>query len=332
MEPWNRTEELIGAVAAYHAARPDLPPLAVTCRDRKDGAGAQALGVASALLWANATGCRYVHTPFARVGHAVGNRQAWTAKWEAFFNLGQGESPAPASGRYVSIREFLQEPLAYADPGTILAAGGYHCPRLQTPAALQELRSLLRTKYYAIDRSHLARRRDRVGALTVAVHVRRGDVTLADPRRVLRYTADEGILRTIEGVRAIAAVLSRRARIYLYSEGKPDAFAAFAAAGCRLRLSMNTFKTFHHLVEADILVQARSCFSYLAGLLSTGVVLHDSYEYEDGRSLHLPAPDWIRLDRTGAFAVEKPGALLDSKHLAGGNRRRWHRLLPFIKG
>lgn len=289
---WRR--ELIAAVAAYQASRPGDPPLSITCRGRVDGGGAQALAVLSALLWAEATGCRYLHTPFASVGHAVGSRQAWAAKWEAFLNLGLGETPVPVDARIISVEEFLRDPAARAEPGIVLASEDFHYHSFQTPTALERLRPAFRAKYHAADKSSFTLHRGPSDALVVAVHVRRGDVTADHPQRKQFYTSDDVNLRTIELVRSVAAVRGRRVDVHIFSEGPAEMFSAFAAADCRLHLDGDALEAFHNLVSADILVQAKSSFSYMAGLLSTGVVLHHRYFYQR-------APGWIMRDKAGAF-------------------------------
>lgn len=244
--------QLLAAARAYRAARPNGPPLAITIAGRTDGAGAQALGVLSAMLWARGTGARYLHTPFSRMAHAIDSRQEWAKRWEAFLNLGRGETPVPPDASLIPAEDFLRDPELAAMPRAVVAAQSLHWKEFQTPNALHDLRPALRAKYRASRKSDLAVHRGPPGALTMAIHIRRGDITLDHPRRRHFYTQDDPILNTIEGVRAVLGALGRDVQINVYSEGPPDMFTAFAAAGCRLHLDGDAFEAFHNLVKADI--------------------------------------------------------------------------------
>jgi len=300
----DEVQQLTAAVTAYRAANPSGPPVLITCCGRTDGAGAQALGVVSAWLWAEATGSRYLHTPFTRMAHAPGSKFEWAAKWDAFFNLGRGEKPVPPNARIIAGEKYLRKPKGWAKRRVVLGSRYFHLREFQTPDALHRLRPILRAKYYASDKSGLAVHRGPPGSLTVAVHVRRGDVTLDEPRRQPSYTHDEPILKTIESVRAVATSLGRACHVNLFSEGPPEMFGAFAAAGCHLHLDGDAFEAFHNMVCADILVQAKSSFSYIAGMISTGAMVHERYHDSPSGPFYRHAPGWIVREDDGTFDPE----------------------------
>jgi len=301
-EDWHKL--LADEYAARRAARRD-PPHPITCRGRRDGGGAQALAVLSALLWAEATGCCYFHTPFANVGHAIGSREAWAATWETFLNFGMGEAPPPDDARIVPVDDYLRDPAAYAKPGIVLAARQFHWRPFQTRPALRRARTVLRAKYHGSDKTAFKLHRGAPNALVVAVHIRRGDVTADHPRFRHYFTQDAPILTTIQSVRAVAREIGRTVEINVFSEGPPDMFGAFAAADCRLHLDGDALEAFHNLVSADILIQAKSSFSYVAGLISSGAVLHEPYVGGRGRPLYRHAPGWILRDAAGSFEAAK---------------------------
>lgn len=72
-------------------------------------------------------------------------------------------------------------------------------------------------------------------------------------------------------------------------------FEKFAAQGCHLHLDGDAIEAFHNLVSAAILVQAKRSFSYMAGLISTGVILREHY------NLYRAAPGWIQRGPLGGF-------------------------------
>jgi len=297
----NRRQSLADVYAAHRASHPDHPFHPITVQGRVDGAGAQALGIVSALLWARATRCRYLHTPFATIDHAIGSRKAWAVKWEAFLNLGLGETPVPDNAQVVSVEDFLRDPAAYADPGIVLAATQFHWRRFQTRTALRHVRTSLRSRYFASNKAGMRLHRSSPKALVAAVHIRRGDVTADHPQRAIFYTQDEPILNTIQSIRSVARTIGRSVEVNVYSEGPPEMFDAFSAVGCRLHLDSNAFEAFHNLVRADILVQAKSSFSYVSGLISSGVVLHEPYFFGGRHPAYLPAPGWIVREAGGSF-------------------------------
>ncbi len=113
-------------------------------------------------------------------------------------------------------------------------------------------------------------------------------------------------------------------RVNLFSEGPPEVFAAFAAADCRLYLDSDPFEAFHNLASADILVQAKSSFSYIAGMISTGAVLHERYIHKGGNTFYSPAPGWIVRDDAGAFDTDALRAALETR-AAEERAMPWHR-------
>jgi hypothetical protein len=252
------------------------PDVAVTCCDRFDGAGAQARGIISAMVLARFAGCRYVHTPFTTVDHAIGaGRTVWARRWEQFFNLGDGETPIPDDAELVRLAALVRDPDAYAGRRIVIGECLFGLAKHKAVPIRDALRDELRAKYWrspkASIRSHRAAR-----GFTAAVHLRRGDVTAA--RHPALHVPHDVALRQVLRLRAALAAFGQRATINFYSEGAPDDFRAFAAAGCTLHIGEDPFETFHNMVTADILMAWRSSFSEIAALLSRSVVLHRDAE------------------------------------------------------
>jgi hypothetical protein len=115
--------------------------------------------------------------------------------------------------------------------------------------------------------------------------VRRGDVGSAG-RFAERFTGDEEVLAFHD------ALLARLAgwpevEVRLFSQGKAEDFRAFAERGVELHLDEDVFATFHHLVCADVLLVAKSSFSYLAGVIGGNVCFIDQLG-------HPPLPEWFQ--------------------------------------
>jgi hypothetical protein len=127
--------------------------------------------------------------------------------------------------------------------------------------------------------------------LNIALHVRRGDVvqengTLRHPHR---YTSNAASLRVLDCVLEGVDKAGRQAEVHLFSDGDPAGFQDFADRGISVHVSGSTFSAFHHLASADILIMAKSSFSYVAALLCDGIKVYEKF-------WHKPLPDWIRIE------------------------------------
>jgi len=138
----------------------------------------------------------------------------------------------------------------------------------------------------------------------IAVHVRRGDLSLPDrltargraqPDRLNpfsegRWLPDEYYLRELPRVVAAAAKTGSRVEVHIMSEGlaawaplQPRYEAALMAAGAaavHFHLeSKQLYETLSHLIEADVLMLAPSSFSLVASAYSLGVQLMPHSEW-----------------------------------------------------
>jgi hypothetical protein len=83
----------------------------------------------------------------------------------------------------------------------------------------------------------------------------------------------------------------------LYSEGNVDDFEEFKRLGIDCYINSCPFSTFHSLVSADVLVMAKSSFSHVAGLLSSGVKIYEPF-------FRQPLKDWIVIGKDGRLSNE----------------------------
>ncbi|HSE74551.1 MAG TPA: hypothetical protein VLB05_08565 [Dongiaceae bacterium] len=298
------------------------PGISVTCRGKNDGAGAQAIAAISAMTLARLTGCAYRHSPFTTMSHTGGDRADWAQSWERFLNLGHGETPVPPDAELVPLAAMVRDPDAHAGRAVVIAERVYRIARSRAWPIHEQLRTILRRRYWLSSKAGLPVHDDPPHGLTAAVHVRRGDVTADHP---WRYVADDRILRSIERLQAAVAAIGRPLRVDLYSEGDPADFAAFARAGCRLHIGTDAQETFHNMVAADLLVRAPGNFSELAGLLSQGVVITPSVH-------SAPLSGTLRRRANGDFSIKGLQRMLLAR--AGWMERRkfqvrrwWRRLL-----
>jgi len=244
------------------------------------------MACASAMILARLRGLTYAHTPFAEVAHAPPGMAAesWAAAWESFFRLGSGELAAAdieARGlpvvRVAKAHRFL--------PRSRRLQVVAHCHKVtdKHPEAWAAIAPVLRAKYLSSPKPALPP--DPADAIRISIHLRRGDVG-ASGRFAERFTADDAVLRRIGRLLESLGNERRRVVLRLFSEGRPEDFAAFAAAGAALHLDQDVFETFHHLVNSEVVVLAKSSFSYLAGLIGGGLCLYEPFR-------HPRLPGWL---------------------------------------
>jgi len=266
----------------------------LTCHGRLDGVGGQVCGHISTQLFAHEMGLPYVHSPFRIIGHQAANDNEWVPGWEAFFNLGDGERKIADIAKSITSVERIQNFMEIDIRRDCLYQLN-HC----NSYANEHVNSLklfmpgLRTKYHAAGKSAWATGFD--PAFThAAIHVRRGDVNAqAYPGR---FTDNDKILKIITNLKTCQG--SKQLVIHIYSEGNIEDFQVFAGAGCELHINECPFKTFHSLVSADILVTAKSSFSYAAALYSEGMTIYEPYVQ------HEALADWVQLDKKGNFDLQ----------------------------
>jgi hypothetical protein len=259
----------------------------------------------NAINFARAFGFTYVHTPFRFIRHAERPMEEWTAAWEALFNLGSGETTCHDERR--DIVDFCYN---FTDLGRCFGSW-WRWDELadRFRAMIPELRH----KY------HLNKSPRTTTQLTVAIHVRRGD---ASPENPYYFTSNDTILRTIAAAQSVLDARKLRYRISLYSQGRSTEFAEFSALGIDIFLNADAVWTMQELIESDVLIMAKGCFSYCAGLLSDGIKIfapdplpdHDGLPSDKWCAVPL-AESWIMCDTDGSFDFRAFEQQLLRRHL-----------------
>jgi hypothetical protein len=124
------------------------------------------------------------------------------------------------------------------------------------------------------------------------------------------FTSNEAILQALTGVMSILSSLTVKCRVRVYPQGESDNFSDFSRIGTELFLDADALWTMQELVEADILIMAKGCFSDYAALISDGIKLFEPrmYAVDDLPSwkwMSIPATDpWIPYLTDGSFNRE----------------------------
>ena len=258
----------------------------ITCSGRTDGVGMQALARMSGIHFAHAFGATYVDTPFKRVSKAPGEMSEWIESWEKLFNFGKGEERINNGDyRIVEYPDYLSGK-AKLDQNSVIRFQQCYWISRRYPDAFKEISPSLQEKF------GLPQTRAAGDAVVVAIHVRRGDV--GSNTNALRFTPNKKILKTIECLRQVSKSQGTSFRIEIFSQGEPADFTEFSDAGCHLNLDTDAVWTMRKLVEADVLVMAKSSFSYAAALINRGVKIYEP-------TFNPPLSHWIIKRRDGSF-------------------------------
>ncbi|MGH9574703.1 MAG: hypothetical protein ACRD40_14390 [Candidatus Acidiferrales bacterium] len=265
----------------------------ITCRGlgECEGAGSQALMLMNAINFARFYGFEYVHTPFSSIGHAERPTEEWAAAWESLFNLGSGETPCTEKRREVV--DFSRN---FTELGRCFGC------RWQWDEMAERFRATIpefRRKYY-VNKSP-----GKANHITVAVHIRRGDVSQDNAGY---FSSNETILRTIATAQSVLNARDVHYKIDVHSQGARADFADFSRLGVELFLNIDAVWTMKELIKADVLITARGCFSYCAGLISDGIKIFEPQPFLDHNALPswkwralAPAESWIACNSDGSF-------------------------------
>lgn len=288
----------------------------LTCADRVDGIGAQIQAALSTLLTAKELGLTYCHTPFKEIEHYV-DRESAAARWEHFFSLGKGE---------ISIKDIRLDDLevVYIDtpkPDEILDFKNHsntlfvvqHCHDFADyhPDKYLDMQDKILAKYMHSPKEMYASYYQ-PGKVNIAIHIRRGDVY---KHRVNRFTTNEFYKDLLIDIVSVLDFLHLEPSIHIYSQGLPEDFGALNELDVTFHLDECTYTTFYNLTQADVLVMAKSSFSYATALYSKAIKIYQPF-------LHQPLQDWILADQNDddsqsqiSFNKAKLRYMMESKFL-----------------
>jgi hypothetical protein len=248
------------------------PIRAITCGYYSVGEGpcSHAHLVMNAINFSRASGLPYVHTPFKILGHADRPMDEWAAAWETLFNFGESEATCDIERRDVANY--------HHNWSNLELCFGWRGRKEELTQSFKALLPEFRRKYY-LNKSPRA-----TNEVTVAVHIRRGDVPASNPHM---FTSTETILKTVRAVKSILESHKVPFSIRIYSQGDVADFAELIPLGVEFFLNADPIWTMEELIEADILIMAKSLYSFYAGLISDGIKIFEprSLPYSNDHSL-----------------------------------------------
>lgn len=211
-----------------------------TIRGKRDGFGAQYQAILSGIAYCEKTNSTYVHTPFQKIAHGCNASRANNF-------VGIHTQPPKAGLSKIVAKKYFHEVHYCENPSNY-----YN----------EQVLGNLRQFYYRNEKPF-------VGDIDIAIHIRRGDVDKHKQQYISkRYTDNDVYIQFIQQLKRKYPEYT----IVIFSEGKYSDFKHFGLGEHCFRLNLDMFETFHSLVSAKVLVQAKSSFSYCAGLLNANTV------------------------------------------------------------
>lgn len=247
----------------------------VTCRGKRDGFGCQLLCKMSVAAYCSKhPGLRYVHSPFVSVSHGWREHSQMINEFIGF---------PSGRGRRIHVNLKHGDNRVYLNPSYFYD---------------NKCLSMLRAWYWSGKKPVTQASTED----SIVVHIRRGDLFL-HTRTKARLTSNEFYR---ERIPKIAASYSDSYRIILHSEGSPKDFESvfegwpkdlidrtvlkLQKEGNEVFGENNMLETYHDLVCAKVLVQAKSGLSYTAGLFNENDVYF--IPGSNSRGQNIPHDSW----------------------------------------
>lgn len=236
---------------------------------RDDGFGAQFQSILWTMLTAEAQGIPFVYTPVEKMAHNYENDPTFLDRMEELMGF----------------RNLF--PLATTmDESQITRAQwpDFYKPIERNMEHYHKLPLFERYKQTFLSRNTSPYSHE---YFTVAIHIRRPN-THDIPEDKRGDTPNAYYLQCMSLLRNVLREAPKPLQFHIYSQGTPDMFADFEAPDVVLHLNGPPDTGFLGLVYADALVTSISSYSYVAALLSKGVIFYTPF-------WHPPRAHWYSL-------------------------------------
>ena len=303
------TYAVMDAIHWYKQKRKNADNCFVTCSGKTDGAGAQIQAVLSTMLFANELGIKYVHTPLKKISHpfyskknesSINNDNSYESKWENLINLGFNELTIDQiNSNKLNVAQVSHPRQAKKRKNTLYVIPHCHKFADRNPNFYSKLLPKFQQKY-----AQSSEKPDLYfipSKINVAIHIRRGEISKEDSKR---YTNNHFVLNIIKKISTILNNSGTDPVFHIFSQGDTGEFLDIHLDSVIFHLKECPFTAFHHMVSADILVMAKSSFSYSAALFSKGAIIYLPF-------WHKPLQNWIAVNKNGGFNKKKLKNILE---------------------
>ena len=246
----------------------------LTCSGQNDGGGAQVQAIVSVAAFAKFFGARFLHTPLSSIEHRPQGvtMEEFCSRWEKVVSLfGLIEGDTSGFIRY-DTKKFLFDFLMLRARGKSICLENAHFLTDNHPEV-----------YELVGLGASDRKTNTIPNPEIYAHARRGDVKSTGSTS-FRYTSDENLRSHIETARK---KFQNKAAVFIVTEN-PDTDFIDRFSDCTIVTEKDPVKVILLLANADGLIMGKSAFSYVAGLLSRGLVFYETYWQR-------PLPTWFIL-------------------------------------
>ena len=225
----------------------------MTIHGKTDGFGSQLQAIFSLIAYCYYKGYTYVHTPMYAMHHNNEKIKNFPAYMNNFINIEHKFTTVEQLSNYdKSIVHTFKE--GYFVHGSLHPEFFYN----------HHVIHLFREIYFSQEKPQLNYDKN---VKNIALHIRRGDVN--KNKYPSRFSTNQQYIDLLKKMTLDNSV------IHIFSEGEKkdfqDIVEAFSNNNIIMHINENIQLTFHYLVMADVLVLAKSSFSYCAGLLNKNI-------------------------------------------------------------
>jgi hypothetical protein len=238
-----------------------------TSDKRVDGFGSQFQTLLHIIYYSSVNNAEYIHIPIQTIEHNYLNDPQYVKTLEEFMCVKM----------FKSIHDIDTSCISNVRNITSAECRNYFEKDVNRAMSHISLVTYKSTFWNNINENHYNNNK-----FNISIHIRRGDV---QPNyNSYRYTSNQFYLTQMQHLSE--KYKDRDILFHIYSEGLESEFECFKTQNTVLHLNEDVKTTFIGLITSDVLVQSKSSFSYVAGLLSKGIIYHIPF-------WHPPLSSWI---------------------------------------
>ena len=238
-----------------------------TSDKRVDGFGSQFQTLLHIIYYSSVNNAEYIHIPIQTIEHNYLNDPQYVKTLEEFMCVKM----------FKSIHDIDTSCISNVRNITSAECRNYFEKDVNRAMSHISLVTYKSTFWNNINENHYNNNK-----FNISFHIRRGDVQ--PDYNGGRYTSNEFYLTQMRYLSE--KYKDRDILFHIYSEGLEGEFECFKMPNTVLHLNEDVKTTFIGLITSDVLVQSKSSFSYVAGLLSNGIVYYIPF-------WHPPLSSWI---------------------------------------
>jgi hypothetical protein len=267
------------------------------------GIGHQMSNWNSGLFFSQLFLVKFAHSPFS------------DNRWEKFLGFGEGEIAAIELRKQKKIKKVKLPKFNPTKEDEVELIGNiihsYQMPNILFSLEVDQgykqqcdTAEILSKKFFGAK----ARKEDEIifddDFLNIAIHIRRGDIVALKEGNSStwknRWLENQYYADILSSVLSLTS--EKKVRVYLFSQGQISDFPEFERfENVIFCLDMDVFKSFLHLVNADLLISSKSSFSYKPALISKGVkIVPETFWHA-----YPNTPDYILADDNGKFNLSE---------------------------